>query len=273
MTTTSIWAKIAAIGIVSALALSLAFGASQGHASELQADAPAPVKTQATATGGKYALLAKDGRLYPCDAKGKKTANAWDAYAKDRAYQVTKLFVAANAKKVPDRVRYREYYKYSKKTKERTYSLSSLSKLKNVTFLIAKGRNSCKSIAAGAFSYRSGLKTLTNFGKTKVTSIGKSAFSHTGLRKVAFPPTLKTIGSSAFNTCTSLKAVSGLEKTRISSVSDYAFYQSAVTRIALPRTVTTIGSWAFSDCSSLVGITLLFAANGISKGIRGESII
>ena len=273
MTTTSIcprcklrsFAAVAA-SIALAIALSAMLGVGQSHASELKASTSITVKTQAAAKGSTYALLAKDGYLYPCNSKGKKLAKAWDAYSANKVYRVTKLFVAANATKVPNKARYREYYKYSRKTGKRSYSLSSLGKMKNVTFLTKAGKSSCKSIAASAFSYRSSLKTLTNFGKTRVTSIGKSAFSHSGLKKVSLPSTLKTIGNSAFSTCKSLKTVSGLEKTRITSVSDYAFYRCAIKSIAFPNTLKSIGTWAFSDCNALTSVTLPATTTKLGDG-------
>ena len=77
-----------------------------------------------------------------------------------------------------------------------------------------------------------------------VTSIGASAFVHSGLLiDVVFPNTLTSIGKSAFGACTYL------------------------TSVTIPDSVIKIGACAFSDCLSLTNVTIGSNVASIGVGV------
>lgn len=92
----------------------------------------------------------------------------------------------------------------------------------------------------GALQLPEGLKYVSGFGGTKITS-------------VSFPSTLEEIGSSAFSSCASLMSeISFPESVKI--IGNDAFMSSAIEgNLSLPRHLESIGYRAFMDCSSLTG--------------------
>ena len=65
-----------------------------------------------------------------------------------------------------------------------------------------------------------------------VTSIGNSAFEHTGLTSLTIPNSVNSIGEWAFSGC------------------------GGLTSVTIPKSVTSIGGWAFSNCSALTTIVV-----------------
>lgn len=111
-----------------------------------------------------------------------------------------------------------------------------------------------------AFGYCEKLKTV-DLSKTKVTAIGKFAFSEcTALQDVVLPDTLESLGSSVFTGCISIKTlrtatapegvVFFLPNT-LNSIGYQTFkncFASDVdARVVIPASVETIGSEAFKD--------------------------
>lgn len=111
-----------------------------------------------------------------------------------------------------------------------------------------------------AFGYCEKLKTV-DLSKTKVTAIGKFAFSDcTALQDVVLPDTLESLGSSVFTGCISIKTlrtatapegvVFFLPNT-LNSIGYQTFkncFASDVdARVVIPASVETIGSEAFKD--------------------------
>ena len=192
---------------------------------------------QVGGVSSKYGLLMKDGKLYPCNKKGKKLGTYWKVGS-----TITYVFVAANVTKYTGKwkVRYKSSIKLS-------YPVSY--KIKTINFLLKSGKNSVKTISKNAID--STVTKVVNFNKTKVTSIGEAAFGNCAITKIALPTTLKTIGKDAFRSCSKLKTVSGLNKTKVTKIAAYAFAQSGIKSIAFPATLKTIGENAFRQAASL----------------------
>ena len=92
----------------------------------------------------------------------------------------------------------------------------------------------------GAILLPEGLKYVSGFGSTKITS-------------VQFPSTVEEIGSKAFASCTSLMAEISLPES-VKIIASYAFSSSAIKgNLSLPHNLESIGSSAFSSCSGLTG--------------------
>ena len=204
---------------------------------------------QAAGKKSKYGLLAKNGKVYPCNKKGKKLGKYWKVGSTIRV-----LYVAANAKKVPalDDVKY--FYK------SRYYVYGAVkAKIKTVKFLTKKGKSKVKTIKANAFKNHSYLKTIKGFNKTKVTSIGSYAFYGTSIKSVAFPKTLKSISDHAFTDCKNIAT------------------------IWLPANCKSVGAYAFAGCTKLTKLYIpsttkvsvgynFIAQSGIDKGAAGAAI-
>ncbi len=109
-------------------------------------------------------------------------------------------------------------------------------------------------IAAGAFSGKSGIKTLVIGGHVK--TIGKEAFRQcTGLTALTLGEGIKTIGEAAFNGCEKLQSVEipeGIETLSANVFTSCAMLQE----ITLPSTLKSIGEAAFRSCTKLTEITL-----------------
>ena len=89
----------------------------------------------------------------------------------------------------------------------------------------------------------------------KVTSIGKRAFSYSGITSIKIPNSVKNIGNAAFSSCTEL---SSLEISNgVESIGMDAFqYCENLTSVTIPNSVTSIGEFAFYECISLKSIEL-----------------
>jgi len=73
--------------------------------------------------------------------------------------------------------------------------------------------------------------------------------SHTYIKKLIIPSSVKRIGIEAFNGCDNLEEVVFKENSQLESIGTAAFYGCANLRtINLPNTLTTIGSHAFEKC-------------------------
>ncbi|MBR7088273.1 MAG: leucine-rich repeat domain-containing protein, partial [Mogibacterium sp.] len=88
-------------------------------------------------------------------------------------------------------------------------------------------------IGDNAFQGLNGLQTVTFSSKSKLSSIGVSAFSGVSkLEELHLPSGVETIGTSAFQSCSSLK------------------------KVWLPANLTEIGKQAFDGCSKLTHVSI-----------------
>lgn len=122
--------------------------------------------------------------------------------------------------------------------------------------------NSVIRINDNAFFGRDDLKSISV--PNSVTSIGKDAFSCTGLKSITLPNSVTSIGNSAFSVCKYLAAVS--LPNSLSEIPAGAFAScSRLESVNIPNSVTYIGSNAFGDCTSLTSVTIPNSVNRLWK--------
>ena len=86
-----------------------------------------------------------------------------------------------------------------------------------------------------------------------VTSISKSAFSHSKPSSVTIPGSIETIEADIFN-YDGINDVTILDG--VKRIDNAAFWYSTLTSITIPNSVESIGSYAFSTCFDLKSITI-----------------
>ena len=92
----------------------------------------------------------------------------------------------------------------------------------------------------GALLLPDGLKYVSGFNKTKITSL-------------ILPSTLEEIGFYAFDSCNSLMCEISFPES-IKTIGDFAFSNSSIKgNLSLPHNLETIGERAFQNCKSLTG--------------------
>jgi len=87
-----------------------------------------------------------------------------------------------------------------------------------------------------------------------VKSIGRKAFSGSGLIGIIIPSSVTDIGSSAFYSCRSL--ISATIPDSVTNIGDYAFYESGLTSVTIPNGVTKIGTQVFWQCRNLTNVNI-----------------
>ena len=114
--------------------------------------------------------------------------------------------------------------------------------------------NSVTNLAEGAFSYCTGLTSVTI--PNSLTTIGDYAFDGcTGLTRMTIPNSVTTIGRNAFYGCTGLTSVP--IPNRVATIGIYSFYNcKSLTRVTVPNSVTNIGYFAFYGCAGLTNVTI-----------------
>lgn len=105
-------------------------------------------------------------------------------------------------------------------------------------------------IGEGAFSNLKSLKTVTFAPESQLETIGRTAFSDSGVTTIELPDSLKTIGYGAFMNCHGLKSMtipSGVETIGESAFINCRYLET----ISIPASVTSIGKSVFDSCSNL----------------------
>ena len=131
--------------------------------------------------------------------------------------------------------------------------------------------NGITTIAGGAFSYCTGLTSITI--PDCLANVGAGAFEGTGLTSPVYnahvfvfmprtyegaytiPDGITSIGGSAFSKCTGLTSIT--IPNEVTEIGRSAFYNcKGLTAIAIPDGVTAIGSWAFTNCTGISSFTI-----------------
>ena len=104
-----------------------------------------------------------------------------------------------------------------------------------------------------------------------VTSIGGGAFSYcSGLTSVTIPNSVTSIGSSAFSGCSGLTSVT--IPNSVTSIGGFAFYGcSGLTSVTIPNSVTVLKVGTFYGCSGLTTVTIPNSVISIEDGDYSSS--
>ncbi|MCR5307370.1 MAG: leucine-rich repeat protein [Oscillospiraceae bacterium] len=122
-----------------------------------------------------------------------------------------------------------------------------------VTYKSGKSANVTQ-IGESAFASDRYLRTVTFASGSKVTTIGKEAFSSLFFSSIALPNTVKTIGAGAFSGCSNLTTVN--LSTALTAIQDSAFSTcKKLEKITIPATVKSIGSKAFFDNIAMTSVS------------------
>ena len=123
--------------------------------------------------------------------------------------------------------------------------------------------SSVNSIAAGAFTTNSTLKSVTI--PDSVKSIGNDAFFYcSSLKSITLPSSVKSIGDRAFMMCNTLTEVAvpnGVSKISYATFADCSSLKS----ITLPSSVESIEGSAFDGCKNLGSITIPSGVKSIEE--------
>jgi len=113
-----------------------------------------------------------------------------------------------------------------------------------------------ESIGVCAF-YKCGQLREVDLSKTKVTTIGNSAFLECWeMTEATLPSTLESIGGRAFFNCGQLRVVD-LSKTKVTTIGDYAFQACPLLQsVNLSPHTTELGRQAFCGCKVLSSLPL-----------------
>lgn len=118
-------------------------------------------------------------------------------------------------------------------------------------------------IGDNVFNNCGSLQSITVLGK--VTTIGKSAFSSSGLTSIEIPDSVTSIGASAFQRCNSLASIKINGK--IVTIQERTFDScTSLSSIIIPDSVETIGEYVFNNCSNLQTVTIGSRVKTISTG-------
>lgn len=122
------------------------------------------------------------------------------------------------------------------------------------------------SIEESAFQDCLNLSTV-DLSRTKIETIGVSAFIDCGISTLSLPEGLKVIQDQAFYGNKSLKEVK--LPLGIQVVENSAFCNSSIVKVELPNSMTRLGYRAFADCSDLKDFIVYDAV----IGSNGETIV
>ena len=127
---------------------------------------------------------------------------------------------------------------------------STFQQLKNLKKVILP--NTLTSIGKEAFSY-SGLQSIEI--PASVETIGASAFRATNLQSIEIPASVERIGEFTFNKCTALTTVTFEKGSQLKEIGEYTFENSGLQSIEIPASVETIAFAAFRGCTALTTVT------------------
>ena len=99
------------------------------------------------------------------------------------------------------------------------------------------------SVADGAFRACGDVRSVSFESGSQLMSIGRSAFSHSGLTSIELPTSLVSIGDFSFNNCGKLHSVSfesGSSQSQLTSIGRSAFSHSGLILNALPGIIVSI---------------------------------
>ena len=116
------------------------------------------------------------------------------------------------------------------------------------------------------YKYKGSMPSNTKIDIKKGTKeIGASAFSYcSGLASITIPNSVTSIGSSAFKDCNSITSVT--IPNGVTSIEENTFSGcSALASITIPNSVTNIGDYAFNNCSNLTSITIPNSVKSIGE--------
>ena len=142
-----------------------------------------------------------------------------------------------------------------------TNSTSNTSKicLESVTF----NGNKLTTINSEAFSHCKALKKISL--PESVTTIGKGAFSYSGLQNIQIPKNVETIGEEAFYWCSNLQRVTfaGTASDSHLTIGSKAFEKDNISEVTIPANCTQVQDYAFRD-NPLTRVD--FGENNVSIG-------
>ena len=126
---------------------------------------------------------------------------------------------------------------------------------------------SVTSIGAGAFTQCYGLTAITI--PNTITSIGKSAFFHTGLKSIEIPESVTSLGANAFSTC-SLTSVTIPRSITVIPNSLLSNNETTLKSVTLHDGITYIGANAFWACHKLADLTIPSKVEYIGENAFGN---
>ncbi|MDY2791102.1 MAG: leucine-rich repeat protein, partial [Lachnospiraceae bacterium] len=131
--------------------------------------------------------------------------------------------------------------------------------LESVTF----NGNKLTTINSEAFSYCKALKKISL--PESVTTIGKGAFSYSGLQNIQIPKNVETIGEEAFYWCSNLQSVTFADTASDShlTIGRLAFEKDNISEVTIPANCTQVQDYAFRD-NPLTRVD--FGENNVSIG-------
>ena len=115
---------------------------------------------------------------------------------------------------------------------------------------------SVTTIGDDAFWGCSSLTSVTFTGNSQLTTIGYSAFGHSGITSITIPANVTDIGESAFEACLDLTAVTFDGVSHLTHINESLFNScSSLMEITIPSSVTSIGLYAFYSCELMTTVT------------------
>ena len=131
--------------------------------------------------------------------------------------------------------------------------------LESVTF----NGNKLTTINSEACSYCKALKKISL--PESVTTIGKGAFSYSGLQNIQIPKNVETIGEEAFYWCSNLQSVTFADTASDShlTIGRLAFEKDNISEVTIPANCTQVQDYAFRD-NPLTRVD--FGENNVSIG-------
>lgn len=113
---------------------------------------------------------------------------------------------------------------------------------------------STKAIADRAYEGREMLESITFLMPASLKTIGRFAFSESGLTSATLPPSLVEIREGAFEGCEKLTALTIPDS--VAKIGPGAFCETALTELVLPSSLTQLAPRTFRRCRRLTSVAL-----------------